>query len=93
MRSPLAVLEHRVLAALPGVSIRRARMAAPGRVDALDVRRGDRMVAVLWTAADGFCIADVNDDSVLGDGPDFVVRSVDQALQHLMTLLDPGAPS
>jgi hypothetical protein len=88
MKNPLADLEHRTLAALPGVSIKRARMAAPERVDAFDVRRGDRMVAVLWTVADGFCIADVNDDSVLDDSPDFVVRSVDEALQSLMFLLD-----
>lgn len=87
MKNPLADLEHRTLAALPGVSIKRARMAAPERVDAFDVCRGDRMIAVLWTAADGFCIADINDDSVLDDSPDFVVASVEDALQSLRFLL------
>ena len=89
MKSPLADLELRMRATLPGVSIERARMAAPERVDAFDVRHGDRMIAVLWTAADGFCIAEVNDDSVLDDIPDFVVRSVDEALQSLVFLLGP----
>lgn len=87
---PLADLEHRTLATLPGVSIRRARMATPDRADAFDVQRGDRVVAVLWTAADGFCMADVNDDRVLDDSPDFVVGSVEEALRILMFLLDAG---
>ena len=85
--SPLANLEQQALAALPGVSIKRARMAAPERFDALDARRGDRVVTVLWTAIDGFCIANLNDDSVLGDGPDLVVHSVEEALQILMSVL------
>lgn len=96
--NPLADLERRSLAALPGVSIKRARMAAPGRVDALDVYRGDRVIAVLWTAVDGFCIADITDDGVLDDSPDFVVASVDDALEILTSMLDaadsrtPGRP-
>lgn len=87
MKNLLADLAHRTLTALPGVSIKRARMASPEQADAFDVRLGDRMVAVLWTVGDGFCIADVSDDDVLDDSPDFVVRSVDEALQRLTRLL------
>jgi hypothetical protein len=87
MNNPLADLEHRTRVAFPGVFIERARMTAPERVDAFDVRQGDRLIAVLWAVDDGFSITEVNDDSVLDDSPDFVVGSVDEALQSLMFLL------
>jgi hypothetical protein len=89
MKNPLADLEDRTRVALPGVSITRARLTAPERVDALDVRRGDRLITVLWTVDEGLCVTEVHDDSVFDDRPDYVVSSVDEALQSLLFLLGP----
>jgi hypothetical protein len=88
MSNPLSDLEERTRVAFPDVSIDSAPMRAPEQVGFLDIRRARRLIVVMWTADDGFCISEVDDDSVYGDEPDFVVGSVDEALQILTFLLD-----
>lgn len=87
MNNPLSDLEERTRVALPEVIVERRRTRAPERVGFLDIRRADRLIVVMWTAEDGLCIAEVDDDSVFGDVPDYVVGTVDEALQILTFLL------
>jgi hypothetical protein len=91
MNNPLSDLEERTRVALPEVTVERRRTRAPERVGFLDIRRVDRLIdrliVVMWTAEDGLCIAEVDDASVFGDVPDYVVGTVDEALQILMFLL------
>jgi hypothetical protein len=65
-------------------------MKVPERTDVLDLRKGDRLITVLWTEDDGLCVTEVNDDSVFDDEPGYVVHSVDEALQILVFLLGAG---
>jgi hypothetical protein len=90
MKNPLSDLEHRARVALPDVAVEHLRMKAPERTDALDLRKGDQLINVLWTVADGICITEVSDDSVLDDEPSYVVHSVDDALQIVVFLLGAG---
>lgn len=90
MKNPLPDLEHRARVALPDVAVEHLPMTAPERTDALDLRKGDRLITVLWTVADGICITEVSDDSVLDDEPSYVVHSVEDALQIVIFLLGAG---
>lgn len=87
MNHLLADLEARTRAAFPEVSIQHIRMRAPDRVDAFDLRQGDRLITVLWTTADGICITEIDEDSAFDDAPDYALRSADEALQVLGFLL------
>lgn len=75
MKNPLHDLEQRARVALSDV-VEHLRMKAPDHADALDLREGGRLINVLWTLADGICITEVTDDSVLDDEPGYVVHSV-----------------
>jgi len=87
MNNPLADLEERTRAAFPAVSVEHHPTRAPERFGIIDIRQGDRLIAVMWTPDDGICITEVDDDGVFDDTPDFVVRPVDEALQVLTFLL------
>jgi hypothetical protein len=87
MNHLLADLEARTHVAFPEISIERIRTRAPERVDAFDIRQGDRLITVLWTTDDGICVTEIDDESVFDDAPGYVLRSVDEALQVLGFLL------
>jgi hypothetical protein len=86
MNSSFDELERGVRIALPDVRIERARMSVAALADAIDIRRDGRLVNVLWTLDDGFCVTEVRDTTAFDDTPEFVVASVEEVLQVLTFL-------
>src|SRR5678815_1168558 len=87
MKNPLPDLEQRARVALPDVAIEHLPLKEPGCSDAIDLRKDDRLITVLWTVSDGICVTEVNEDSVFDDEPGYVLHSVEDALQVLTFLL------
>jgi hypothetical protein len=90
MTNPLADLEARMRIVFPKAFIEHPSMKYPERVDMLDIRSADRLIAMMWTPADGICITEVDDNSVFDSAPDFVVNTADEALQVLKFLMSAG---
>jgi len=87
MTSPISDLERQVRATFPDVAVQRLRMKVAERADAIDLRKGDRLITVLWTDREGLSVTEIDDDGVFDDEVGYVVRSVDEALQVLAFLL------